>query len=236
MGNRLTIEPYAEIRGWLRGPVRDAIPHQSALVLHGSVHSLGFAIEERICVDLPEGYLAAISNSRGQLQGPLLDRWMQTRATQYFDLAEARNDVDPRWLRSFEAHGLQNCALFGKVDPSGQRVILLALYNLPAARGAPDSDLCAALLESVQSALAHARCAMALEAGCGGAGRMTPAEREVLKWVRAGKTNYEIGLILGRSRFTVKTHIQRMLAKTGLANRAQLADFAERSEAPSRAW
>jgi len=106
MGNRLAIEPYTGLRDWLRGPVRDAIPHQSALVLHGGAHSLGFAIEERICVDQPESYLAAISNSCGQLQGPLLDRWMQTRATQYFNLFEARDDVDPRWLRSFEAHGL----------------------------------------------------------------------------------------------------------------------------------
>ena len=53
-----------------------------------------------------------------------------------------------------------------------------------------------------------------------------PAELEVLRWVRLGKTNQEIGMILGRSRFTIKTHIQRMLAKTGLDNRTQLSDFA----------
>jgi DNA-binding CsgD family transcriptional regulator len=48
--------------------------------------------------------------------------------------------------------------------------------------------------------------------------------------VRLGKTNHEIGMILGRSRFTVKTHIQRMLAKTGLDNRTQLSDFARQRE------
>jgi DNA-binding CsgD family transcriptional regulator len=236
MGNRLTIEPCTELRDWLRGPVRDAVPHQSALVLNGSAHSLGFAIEERTCVDLPEGYLAAISNPHGQMQDPLVARWMQTRTPQYFDVVEAREDVDPRWLRDFEAHGLQNCVLFGKVDPSSQRVLLLALYNLPAACAVPDADLCEALLESLQAALALGRSAMALEPRYGGPGRMTPAEQAVLKWVRAGKTNHEIGMILGRSRFTVKTHIQRMLAKTGFDNRAQLADFAKRSETPSRAW
>jgi DNA-binding CsgD family transcriptional regulator len=201
---------------WLRGPARDANPHQAALLLHGSVHSLGFVIQERIRVDLPEGYLAGISNSQGQLQCPLLERWMQQRTVQFFDVVEAREKLDARCLRNFEAHGLRNCALFGKVDPCARRVVLLALYNLPAG-GVPSANACATLLESLQFVLARAR----------GADPMTPAEREVLKWVRLGITNYEIGMILGRSRFTVKTHIQRMLAKTGLDNRTQLSEFAK---------
>ena len=51
----------------------------------------------------------------------------------------------------------------------------------------------------------------------------TNAELEVLRWVRVGRTNRDIGLILGKSAFTVKTHIQHMLEKTGLDNRLQLA-------------
>ncbi len=52
---------------------------------------------------------------------------------------------------------------------------------------------------------------------------LTNAELQVLKWIRAGRTNREIGRILCKSEFTVKTHVQRMLAKTGLDNRLQLA-------------
>ena len=52
---------------------------------------------------------------------------------------------------------------------------------------------------------------------------LTQAELEVLTWVRVGRTNREIARILCKSEFTVKTHIQRMLAKTGLDNRLQLA-------------
>jgi DNA-binding CsgD family transcriptional regulator len=56
---------------------------------------------------------------------------------------------------------------------------------------------------------------------------LTCAELEVLKWVRAGRTNREIGRILCKSEFTVKTHVQRMLAKTGVDNRLQLAFLAQ---------
>jgi DNA-binding CsgD family transcriptional regulator len=232
MGNRLTIDPRTELRDWLRGPARDAIPHRAALVLHGSAHALGFTIEEKICVDLPDAYLAGLCDAKGHLQGPLLGKWMHTRATQYFDRADA-GDVDSRWLRNLRAHGFENCALFGKVDPSTRRVVLILLYDLPAGRGAPEADVCATLLDALGSILARERRALAPLPRLGSVQRMTPAELEVLKWVRAGKTNYEIGVILGRSRFTVKTHIQRMLAKTGLDNRAQLADFARQSESPS---
>jgi DNA-binding CsgD family transcriptional regulator len=157
---------------------------------------------------------------------------MRTRATQYFDVAGASAGVDSPWLRNLRAHGFGNCALFGKVDPSSQRVVLLLLYDVPAGRGAPEAGLCATLLESLCAILARERGALAPKPRSGSVERMTPAELEVLKWVRAGKTNYEIGVILGRSRFTVKTHIQRMLAKTGLDNRAQLSDFARQSDPP----
>jgi len=46
-------------------------------------------------------------------------------------------------------------------------------------------------------------------------------EHEILSWVRAGKTNYEIGRILNISAFTVKNHLQRIYRKIDVINRAQ---------------
>jgi DNA-binding CsgD family transcriptional regulator len=210
MGLCLPVDPlpHAVLGEWLRELVGESIPHRAALMLRGSAHSLGFSIDERLFFDLPESYLAAISNAHGQIRSPLLGKWMRTREMQYFDAGEGSERTDPRWLRNFEAHGLRNCALFGQVAPSSDRVILLALYDLPGGRPAEDR--------------------------CAGAEQMTRAELEVLRWVRLGKTNHEIGMILGRSRFTVKTHIQRMLAKTGLDNRTQLSDFAQQNGIAAR--
>jgi transcriptional regulator EpsA len=46
-------------------------------------------------------------------------------------------------------------------------------------------------------------------------------EQEILGWVRAGKTNYEIGQILNISTFTVKNHLQRIYRKIDVINRTQ---------------
>jgi DNA-binding CsgD family transcriptional regulator len=51
---------------------------------------------------------------------------------------------------------------------------------------------------------------------------LTPTELEILKWVRLGKTNREIGVILDRSAFTIKTHLQNMFMKTRVSSRMQL--------------
>jgi DNA-binding CsgD family transcriptional regulator len=46
---------------------------------------------------------------------------------------------------------------------------------------------------------------------------------EVLYWVGQGKTNEEIGLILGMSKGTVKTHLKTVFARLGVENRASAA-------------
>ena len=45
-------------------------------------------------------------------------------------------------------------------------------------------------------------------------------ELEILHWVREGKSNEEIGLILGISGMTVKNHLQRLYRLLGVSNRA----------------
>ena len=49
---------------------------------------------------------------------------------------------------------------------------------------------------------------------------LSAREREVLDWLSAGKTNAEIGTILGISVHTVKRHVERVLQKLEVPNRA----------------
>jgi transcriptional regulator EpsA len=49
---------------------------------------------------------------------------------------------------------------------------------------------------------------------------LSAREVEVLRWLREGKSNDEIGRILGLSALTVKNHLQRMYRVLGVSNRA----------------
>jgi putative two-component system response regulator len=55
--------------------------------------------------------------------------------------------------------------------------------------------------------------------------KLTSAEREVVSWISRGKTNPEIAQILGSSKFTVKTHVQRIYSKLGVNSRVTLSQL-----------
>lgn len=54
---------------------------------------------------------------------------------------------------------------------------------------------------------------------------LTSREREVLFWIGRGKSNSEIGSILGIASATVKKHLERIYPKLGVENRTAAASF-----------
>jgi len=52
---------------------------------------------------------------------------------------------------------------------------------------------------------------------------LTRREAEVLKWVRNGKTNKDIAVILGIQPRTVSKHLERIFKKLGVDNRTAAA-------------
>jgi DNA-binding NarL/FixJ family response regulator len=57
-------------------------------------------------------------------------------------------------------------------------------------------------------------------------GALTPRESEVLRLIAAGQSNREIARTLFVSEATIKTHVNRIFAKTGSRNRAQAIHYA----------
>ena len=49
----------------------------------------------------------------------------------------------------------------------------------------------------------------------------TPRETEILSWLYLGKTNWEIGQIIGISEKTVKNNLYAIYQKLNVANRTQ---------------
>ena len=66
-------------------------------------------------------------------------------------------------------------------------------------------------------------------ASSGNVFQLSRREMEIMHWVQLGKTNYEIGLILDISSFTVKNHLQRIFRKIDVLNRAQAVSMMSKS-------
>ena len=61
-----------------------------------------------------------------------------------------------------------------------------------------------------------------------GSAALTPRETEVLSWLAKGKTNRDIGEILGLSPRTVNKHLEHVFEKLGVETRAAAAALASR--------
>lgn len=57
---------------------------------------------------------------------------------------------------------------------------------------------------------------------------LTVKEKEVLQWVMAGKTSWEVGRILSMSERTVKFHLHNIYTKLNVVNRAQAVTMASK--------
>jgi DNA-binding NarL/FixJ family response regulator len=91
------------------------------------------------------------------------------------------------------------------LDPGVQQRLLSAAARAPGAPGVPAAP------------------------GAGAAGaddELTPREAEVLRLIAAGQSNREIARTLFVSEATVKTHVNRIFAKTGSRDRAQATRYA----------
>lgn len=63
---------------------------------------------------------------------------------------------------------------------------------------------------------------------------LSTRESEILSWVSQGKTNPEIGMILGISRRTVQKHLERIYIKLGVENRTAAAMVAGTTQSIGR--
>ncbi|MGB9476170.1 MAG: helix-turn-helix transcriptional regulator [Candidatus Udaeobacter sp.] len=56
--------------------------------------------------------------------------------------------------------------------------------------------------------------------------KLTPREAEVLFWISQGKSNHDIGVILGAKTGTVCKHVEHILSKLNVENRTAAAVIA----------
>jgi DNA-binding NarL/FixJ family response regulator len=134
-------------------------------------------------------------------QTPLARRWLPT----YFDCAP---DEVPAALRRW----------LGGTDPRALTVARGARQLVCTLQGRTVDDDWLVVLREVSDAATVEATMQAF--------RLTLRESEVLYWVVKGKTNRDIGDILGSSPATVKKHLERVYEKLGVETRTAAAALA----------
>lgn len=214
----LRIATPSDFLAWTSGPLQSLFPHGMLICGLGQIGGQGIRIRHMLAWNFPHGYVEAIRRDNAGVMSPIMQKWCREFRPQLFE--PGRAPVDPSWLAIFQRFGLANIAAHGMRDVSSNTASYFNFSRVPGPLGPRTAYLLELLVPHMHVALLRA---------CSGA-TTTPAktalsarEREVLRWLREGKTNWEIAKILGTSENTVKHQVRSLLVKLGVNNRVHAA-------------
>lgn len=243
MQGSLSVQSHFQLLLWLQGDFQEVLPHDILISISGdfeqgnlhydivsampgvrteklaqcSIKRLCKGIHERWVkaggrvteMEAPQGFSA--DSNHGVLNSALL----QMRHAVFHAITDARFKADHLYIllrreRRFEERSRQLLALLlPHLDAATRK-----LEGLPELQ--PETVASRTVVDTL------------LREG------LTMREIEILEWVRNGKTNIEIGMILHISSFTVKNHLQRIFKKMNVANRTQAVSELEKISSGER--
>lgn len=223
---------------WIQGSLQVLLPHQLAIcgAYSRTRHELQFEAFNSVPVDAQ--LLTSFAEARGALLGQLQEMWLHARCKPVtLNLAQvelANAHAEHRQL--LQSAGFHELVAHGVSRP--QRPNEIESFFVLASQGAPYSArhrLCFELLmphmhstwQRVQVIERELRELPPPQLGRpASSSQITDRERQILRWLREGCSNPQIGEALGISALTVKNHVQKILRKLGAANRAQAVAIA----------
>lgn len=206
---------------WTQGPFQALLPHQIMVCLQFGAQDELQHVECLHSTVLDAGLLARLAGRSDGLALRLARHCRDgLRLPAMLDAGggEARPALAP-FADELRALGLDNLLVHGTERLPGGATFF-ALFGLPHRPRPRHAYFLELLLPHLHLALQRVG-QQQRQARAGALARPVSArEREILHWVREGKSNEEIGLILGISGLTVKNHLQRLYRLLGVSNRA----------------
>ncbi len=222
---------------WTQGDLQRLVPHKLAVCGAYEAQQRDLAFHVLNAIPMTPEVVATLSDVRSPLVGTVMNEWIKGQGMPlWVDVAQlAHQDAS--------AQGLLDsgyaCLLVHAVSRPGRAHEIETFFMFGTPGGEPDALVAHSLhlflpyLHSIYARVFTNECEMTSSgrsnryAGQLGAERpptashLTEREREILRWVRDGKSNQAIAEELGISALTVKNHVQKILRKLGASNRAQ---------------
>ncbi len=209
---------------WSQGQLHSLVPHEVMVCVHGDFARRALVVEHFASFPLPHQDSEGLRNTDSGLMIQAIRHWAEGGER---PLTICSSDRDAVLYRRFESallrHAFRNFAIHGVPMLEGTSGSFFAFASMPQ----PVSPRLEFMLE-ILTPYIHTAFVRMLANECDPAAEVEPADRiitvretEILQWVRDGKSNQEIGQILNISPLTVKNHIQKMLKKLNVQNRAQ---------------
>lgn len=235
------LESINDLKSFIRTRIREILPHDAALCGLGEIHTR--RILRLINIDFPPGYLQRVIRPDQVILSAPFGAWIRKRSPIFIEMNKCDDKEDAAWQSAAREFGLKSFVCHGIVDLSGT-VFTYFEFGDAKADCLPYKVILNLIVPHLHAALVRLMTEEYVSSAIRNYGAdkpgphpsasspphaksacfdITERERQILKWIAAGKSNWEIGKILLISEFTVKNHVQNVLKKMSATSRAQAA-------------
>lgn len=227
-----SIDKHVDFFTWLQGSVIEILPHDMLLASWGDFEKTDK--QSKLNYDVTSN-LSAVSTQVifdasvevDTLMLYLHERWLKNNrrwfALNHLDQLDFDHQFNANFLSKLNQ--LNSLLVYGVSDVRGNNECLYVFFSRQKIFEVQDSvmGLIMPHIDNVLRRIQHLEPVTipdesAAVTACFG---LTARELEIIHWVKSGKTNQEIGMILEISQNTVKSHLKRIFHKLNVSRRAQ---------------
>jgi transcriptional regulator EpsA len=212
---------------WTQGLIQNLIRHEILICALRKSESPAFHVDSFAASSGEPEVINSLFSQDAILVPKLLEMWEANHFRPvFFDLGvEGAATISPL-SRELKRLGASEILGHGTHDAFGRPASFFIFACQPGAIAARQQHLAALLAPSLHAAWVHTQFTRPLQATQGrsqpgSSDLLTAREQEILGWIYQGKSNIEIGMILTISPLTVKNHVQKILRRLNVLNRAQ---------------
>lgn len=224
MDASLAVSAARQFYIWNQGLLQGLVPHRVLFCLRRGAEPAAYVLDTFSAIASDATELGALLTRDPVLAPNLIELW---KSAHYCPVVRETSQLPTiggaALARALERIGATRIAVHGSHDADAEMTSLF-LFACRPADVAPNQSY---LLQLIVPFLSAAWIRSQMQERALGAPRgacapvLTAREREVLHWIYLGKGNAEVGAILRISSLTVKNHVQKILRKLNVANRAQ---------------
>ena len=211
---------------WTQGAVQSLLPHDGLICMMHDARSNQPHIDFFTSMVVPEKDRDFLQRPHGGLFSDLARNWRRNDRRPLLYVRESmRADLDDAACAPLSAMAFCSIAAHGIGGFNGE---ISCFFGLLRARGESEpreSYMLELLLPHFHAVWLRVLSEQPMEAPEAdqpiAVSVLTGRQIEIMRWVHEGKSNIEIGLILGISALTVKNHVQKILRKLNVQNRTQ---------------
>ncbi|SFM77914.1 helix-turn-helix transcriptional regulator [Marinobacter zhejiangensis] len=201
-----TVSSLPDFRSTIYDQLQRLIPH--AMFAFGTVCLSNLILKQSLNINFPNEYLGPNVSQTC----PEIRQWVREERPLY--VAQGQGHSNTAAASSLARYKIRNLAVHGVTELNRRQACLFLFGGVDVFRDEVENKL--------QLLIPHLYFALAKIGDfdrAPGRGLLTKREAEILEWICIGKSNSEIGMILGISPWTVKVHVSKTIEKLNASNR-----------------